>query len=46
MMAIQTSTEAMGEPEDIAAMVLYLASDDAKFINGAAMVVDNAITVS
>jgi 3(or 17)beta-hydroxysteroid dehydrogenase len=31
----------MGEPEDVAYMVLYLASDESKHTNGAEMVVDN-----
>ena len=30
----------LGTPEDIANMVLFLASDEAKYINGAEMVVD------
>lgn len=36
---------ALAEPEDIAAMVAFLSSDEAKHINGAAMVVDGASTV-
>lgn len=32
----------MGEPIDVANMVLFLASDEAKFINGTEMLVDNA----
>lgn len=36
----------IGEPADIAYMVLYLASDESKFVNGTAMRVDNAITVA
>ncbi len=35
----------IGEPEDIAEMVLYLASDRAKFVTGAAMVVDGGATI-
>ena len=30
----------LGEPDDIAYMVLYLASDESKFVTGAEMVVD------
>lgn len=30
----------LGEPDDIAYMILYLASDEAKFVTGAEMVVD------
>ena len=33
-----------GRPEDIAAAALYLASDDARFVTGAAMVVDGGMT--
>lgn len=35
----------IGEPDDIAEMVLYLASDRAKFVTGAAMVVDGGATI-
>lgn len=34
----------IGTPEDIANAVLYLASDDAKFVNGATLVVDGGIS--
>ncbi len=34
-----------GRPEDIAAMALFLASDDSEFVTGQAMVVDGAVTV-
>jgi NAD(P)-dependent dehydrogenase (short-subunit alcohol dehydrogenase family) len=33
-----------GLPEDIAAMALFLASDDSEFVSGQAMVVDGAVT--
>jgi NAD(P)-dependent dehydrogenase (short-subunit alcohol dehydrogenase family) len=33
-----------GRPEDIAAAALYLASDDARFVTGAALVVDGGLT--
>lgn len=33
-----------GEPEDVSNAVLFLASDDAKFINGATLVVDGGIS--
>lgn len=36
----------LGEPRDIAYAVLYLASDESKFTNGAELVIDNTITVT
>jgi NAD(P)-dependent dehydrogenase (short-subunit alcohol dehydrogenase family) len=33
-----------GRPEDIAAIALFLASDDSEFVSGQAMVVDGAVT--
>ncbi|MFT5443851.1 MAG: 3(or 17)beta-hydroxysteroid dehydrogenase [Myxococcota bacterium] len=35
----------LGEPKDVAHMVLFLASDESKHVNGAEMVVDNGDTV-
>lgn len=35
----------IGEPRDVAHMVVYLLSDESKHVNGAEMVVDNADTV-
>ncbi|PXA84819.1 short-chain dehydrogenase [Nostoc sp. 3335mG] len=37
--------DAAGHPRDIAAMVLFLASDESRFITGAEMIVDNGVTV-
>ena len=34
----------LGEPEDIANMVLYLASDEARFVTGAEFAVDGGFT--
>jgi 3(or 17)beta-hydroxysteroid dehydrogenase len=36
----------MCEPEDIANLVLYLASDESRFVNGAEMLIDNAATIT
>jgi 3(or 17)beta-hydroxysteroid dehydrogenase len=35
----------LGEPQDVANVVLFLASDEARFINGAEIVLDNALLV-
>ena len=34
-----------GAPEDVANIVLFLASDESRFINGAEIVIDNALTI-
>lgn len=34
-----------GHPKDVAAMVVFLASDESRFITGAEMVVDNGVTI-
>lgn len=35
----------VGRPEDVASLVLFLASDESRFINGAELVIDNALSV-
>ena len=35
----------LGEPNDVANMVVFLASDESKHINGAELVIDNGDTV-
>ena len=35
-----------GDPEDIANLVLYLASSESGFVNGTEMVIDNAATIT
>jgi 3(or 17)beta-hydroxysteroid dehydrogenase len=37
--------EANGAPKDVANMVLFLVSDESRFVNGAEFVVDNAVTI-
>ena len=50
--ATQADIEAVGkfgnmcEPEDIANLVRYLASDESRFVNGAEMLIDNASTIT
>jgi NAD(P)-dependent dehydrogenase (short-subunit alcohol dehydrogenase family) len=39
-------TGRFGKPEEIVAMAVYLASDEARFTNGASLVVDGGITVN
>ena len=36
----------MCEPEDVANLVLFLASEESRFINGAEMLIDNAATIT
>ena len=35
----------LGEPEDVANVVLFLASDESKFVNGSEIVIDNALCI-
>ena len=41
----QTNAHGMGKPSDIANMVLYLASDDGRHINGTTITIDNGETM-
>ena len=42
--AIRSAQGRMGQPEDIARAALYLASDDAEFVNGTQLFVDNGFS--
>ena len=45
MSAYATMPGGLGRPEDIAQLVLYLASDESRFVNGAELLIDNALTI-
>jgi NAD(P)-dependent dehydrogenase (short-subunit alcohol dehydrogenase family) len=42
--ALKAAQGRFGQPEDIARAALYLASDDAEFVNGTQLFVDNAFS--
>jgi 3(or 17)beta-hydroxysteroid dehydrogenase len=44
-MAMYDQGPGLGRPEDIANLVLFLASDESRFVNGAEHVIDNALLV-
>ena len=35
----------LGQPEDVANVVLFLASDESRFVNGTEIVIDNALSI-
>jgi 3(or 17)beta-hydroxysteroid dehydrogenase len=45
MSAWEQSPTGLGRPEDVAALVVYLASDESRFVNGTEILIDNALTV-
>jgi 3(or 17)beta-hydroxysteroid dehydrogenase len=38
--------DAVGAPKDVAHLVLYLASDESRFVNGSEILIDNALIIS
>jgi len=45
MAAYESTPWGLGKPEDVANLVVFLASDESRFINGAELVIDNALIV-
>jgi len=45
MSAYEATPWGLGRPEDVAGLVVFLASDESRFVNGAELVIDNALTV-
>ena len=45
MAAHEATPWGLGKPEDVANLVVYLASDESRFVNGAEILIDNALTI-
>jgi 3(or 17)beta-hydroxysteroid dehydrogenase len=45
MSAWEQSPTGLGQPDDVANLVLFLASDESRFVNGAELLIDNALIV-
>ncbi|MCS6946614.1 MAG: SDR family oxidoreductase, partial [Steroidobacteraceae bacterium] len=45
MSAYEQMPAGLGQPEDVANLVVYLASDESRFINGSEILLDNALTI-
>jgi 3(or 17)beta-hydroxysteroid dehydrogenase len=45
MSAYEAAPWGLGKPEDVANLVVYLASDESRFVNGTEILIDNALTV-
>ena len=43
--AFEQMPSGLGQPEDVANLVLFLASDESRFVNGAELMIDNALAV-
>ncbi|MNY57642.1 3-beta-hydroxysteroid dehydrogenase [compost metagenome] len=41
----QVKTHGQGQPVDVANMVLFLASDESRYVNGTQLIIDNAETI-
>jgi 3(or 17)beta-hydroxysteroid dehydrogenase len=44
MSMYEQTAAGLGKPEDVANLVLYLASDESRFVNGTEILIDNALT--
>jgi 3(or 17)beta-hydroxysteroid dehydrogenase len=45
MSAYEQLPGGLGKPEDVANLVVYLASDESRHVNGTEILIDNALTV-
>jgi 3(or 17)beta-hydroxysteroid dehydrogenase len=45
MKAYEQAPWGLGRPEDVANLVVYLASDESRFVNGTEILIDNALTI-
>jgi 3(or 17)beta-hydroxysteroid dehydrogenase len=45
MSAYDQAPWGIGKPEDVANLVVYLASDESRFVNGTEILIDNALSV-
>jgi 3(or 17)beta-hydroxysteroid dehydrogenase len=45
MASYEATPWGIGKPEDVANLVVYLASDESRFVNGTEILIDNALTI-